>query len=239
MDELSYAYGTGALIVAWVAVGAFRKSFDPFAPLWLFLAGYFQVYVVQAISNHEWAIRARDVDLVSRANLRALWALAWFLLVYHSGIGKAIAARLPRAAGPPVGPRGRGRVADVLRLGTGLLGAGVHGPWSGERLGRGVAALRVPDPHAGGGQPADRDGPPHRATPAGRDLGRRGDRRALRGDLDVPGQAVAPVVRRPVGDLRVLHLQGPAAVEGHAGRDRLRLAPVRDGRDQLAEQPAV
>src|SRR5438105_4257973 len=96
MNELTYVYGTAALIVAWVLVGACRKSFDPFAPVWLFLAGYFQVYVIQALVNHEWAVRARGPELVSQANLRALWALAWFLLVYHCGLGKALAARVPR-----------------------------------------------------------------------------------------------------------------------------------------------
>ena len=40
-------------------VGVFRKSFDPFAPHWLFLTGFAQVYVVQAITAREWAIRIR------------------------------------------------------------------------------------------------------------------------------------------------------------------------------------
>ena len=40
---------------------------------------------------------ADDAELVAAANLRALWALLWFVLVYHCGLGKAIAARLPLA----------------------------------------------------------------------------------------------------------------------------------------------
>lgn len=94
-DEL-YIMGTAALIVGSIVIGMLRKSFDPFAPVWMFLAGYFQIYVVQATSNREWAIDARGADVVSQANLRALWALAWFLLVYHCGLGKLVAARLPR-----------------------------------------------------------------------------------------------------------------------------------------------
>lgn len=96
MDDRSYVYCTAALIIGWVVAGMCRKTFDPFAPLWLFLAGYFQIYVVQATTNREWAIGARGVDLVTQANARALWALAWFLLVYHCGVSRVLASRLPR-----------------------------------------------------------------------------------------------------------------------------------------------
>ncbi|MDR3634986.1 MAG: hypothetical protein P4L84_14370 [Isosphaeraceae bacterium] len=95
-----YVYATAAVILTVVVVGIFRKSFDPFAPHWLFLAGYLQVYVVQAISYRDYALRVRGSDLVAAANLRALWALLWFLLVYFSAVGRWLAARLPR---PPKG----------------------------------------------------------------------------------------------------------------------------------------
>ena len=35
------------------------RKFDPFAPVWLFLVGYVQVYIIQAVSYHEWALRVR------------------------------------------------------------------------------------------------------------------------------------------------------------------------------------
>jgi hypothetical protein len=97
MDELSFVYMTAAVILGVGLWHVARKTFDPFSPLWLFLLGYLQVYVIQAISYHEWAIRVRGVDLVTRANVRALWALTWFLIVYHSPIGRWVASRLPRA----------------------------------------------------------------------------------------------------------------------------------------------
>lgn len=96
IDQL-YVYATAAVILGLVASQVFRRTFDPFAPIWLFLAGYGQVYVVQAISCREWALRVRGDDLVAQANGRALWALVWFLLVYFSGLGRILAARLPRA----------------------------------------------------------------------------------------------------------------------------------------------
>ena len=91
-------YLTAAMIVLVFLGSVLRKQFDPFAPLWLFLAGYVQVYVVQAISYREYALRVRGSELVTAANTRAAWAIAWFLLIYHCGIAKKIAARLPRVA---------------------------------------------------------------------------------------------------------------------------------------------
>jgi hypothetical protein len=95
MDQY-FVYGTAAVIVLLIASQVFRRGFDPFAPVWLFLIGYAQVYVIQAISYRDYALRVRGVELVTRANARALWALVWFLLVYYSGLGKVIAARLPK-----------------------------------------------------------------------------------------------------------------------------------------------
>ena len=94
--ELYPVYGTAALIVAVFLAYLFSGRFDPFAPIWMFLVGYVQVYVFQAYNFHDWAVRVRGPDLVMTANVRALWALVWFMVVYHIGIAKPIAARLPK-----------------------------------------------------------------------------------------------------------------------------------------------
>lgn len=96
MDQ-QFAFGTAAVIIGLVVFRATRKDFDPFAPIWLFLTGYFHVYVIQAIMYRDWALSVRPVDVVTGANARALWALLWFVAIYYSGIGRAIASRLPRA----------------------------------------------------------------------------------------------------------------------------------------------
>jgi hypothetical protein len=97
MIDQYYVYGTAAVILILMVSQVFRKAFDPFAPIWLFLVGYAQVYVIQAINVREWALRVRGVELVTQANFRAFWALVWLLVVYYSGLGRVIAARLPRA----------------------------------------------------------------------------------------------------------------------------------------------
>jgi hypothetical protein len=105
MDELYPVYATAGLIVAYFLVQVALRRFDPFAPVWLFLVGFMQVYVVQALSYHEWAIGVRGTELVAAANLRALWALVWFLFVYQLGLGRKFAAHLPappRAWSPAV-----------------------------------------------------------------------------------------------------------------------------------------
>lgn len=94
-DQL-FPFATAIVIVGLFLYQFLRGEFDPFAPVWLFLAGYAQVYVVQAISYREYALRARGPDVVFEANFRALWALIWFLLVYHCGVARQLAARLPR-----------------------------------------------------------------------------------------------------------------------------------------------
>ena len=96
MDELGWVYGTASLIVGTFVLQVLRRKFDPFAPVWLFFVGYTQVYVIQAISYHDWAIRARGVELVTEANFRAFWALALFLGVYFLGPVKALSGLLPR-----------------------------------------------------------------------------------------------------------------------------------------------
>jgi hypothetical protein len=99
MDELMYVYGTAGMILAYFLAQVLTRRFDPFAPVWLFLVGYVHVYIIQALSYHEWGVGVRGPDLVAAANWRALWALAWFLAVYHSGIGGRVAALLRRPPG--------------------------------------------------------------------------------------------------------------------------------------------
>jgi hypothetical protein len=59
MDDQVYVYATAAVIVGYFAIEVVRKAFDPFAPVWLFLVGYVQVYVIQAMSYHDYALRVR------------------------------------------------------------------------------------------------------------------------------------------------------------------------------------
>jgi hypothetical protein len=99
MSEEGYVYATAGVIAATVILGMLRKSFDPFAPHWLFLTGFAQVYVVQAVTAHDWAIRVRGVELVTAANARAFWALLWFLFVYQLGPWRFLASALPRPPG--------------------------------------------------------------------------------------------------------------------------------------------
>jgi hypothetical protein len=100
MDELYYVVATGTVIGVYFLAHVIRRKFDPFAPVWLFLVGYIQPYVIQAMSYHEWAVDARGKELVAAANWRALWALVWFLAVYQLGIGRKLASLLPQ---PPRG----------------------------------------------------------------------------------------------------------------------------------------
>jgi hypothetical protein len=100
MDDLPYVYATAAIIVAYFLAQVATRRFDPFAPVWLFLVGYTQVYVVQPLSCRDWAIAAHGPALVAAAGWRALWALCWFLAVYHLGPGRRIAPALPS---PPRG----------------------------------------------------------------------------------------------------------------------------------------
>jgi hypothetical protein len=100
MSEQLIVFGTALIILIYLLVSIFTRRFDPFAPVWLFLVGYVQVYVIQAFSYHDWAIAVRGKDLVTAANFRALWALVWFLTMYHLGIGRRLAPVFPQ---PPRG----------------------------------------------------------------------------------------------------------------------------------------
>lgn len=96
MNELTPTYALAALIAGLAAIQVVTRKFDPFAPIWLFLIGIAQIYVVQAISYHDWALRVRGAEVVGQANYRAFWAVAWTLAVYLFGPGRLLARCLPR-----------------------------------------------------------------------------------------------------------------------------------------------
>ena len=96
MDELLWIQATIALILGTFLFQVVRRTFDPFAPIWLFFVGYIQVYVVQAYSYHEWAVRVRGEELVTKANFQACWGLALFLGVYFLAPTRFLARCLPK-----------------------------------------------------------------------------------------------------------------------------------------------
>lgn len=123
MDERSLVFITAGVIVAYFLIQVLSRGFDPFAPVWLFLVGYVQIYVVQALSYHDWAISARGETLVMAANFRALWALIWFLTVYHLGAARRLAPVFPQ---PPQGwPCSLVTLISPLLILWGLYCAGV------------------------------------------------------------------------------------------------------------------
>jgi hypothetical protein len=95
MEGLGWVYGTALVIVLYLLAHVISGKFDPFAPVWLFLVGYAQVYIVQAVSYHTWALDVRGRELVTAANFRACWALVWFLAAYHFRLGRMTARVLP------------------------------------------------------------------------------------------------------------------------------------------------
>lgn len=97
MTDQYLVYATAAVILGLVGTQVWRKSFDPFAPIWMFLVGYGHIYVLQAIGTRDYAVRVRGLDLVTQGNARALWALLWFLAVYHWGPARMLARRMPAA----------------------------------------------------------------------------------------------------------------------------------------------
>jgi hypothetical protein len=96
MDDLYFVYATAGLVSLYFIHQVVSGRFDPFAPVWLFLIGYVQVYVFQAISFHEWAVEVRGRELVATASVRSCWALLWFLVVYQFAPGRTFARILPR-----------------------------------------------------------------------------------------------------------------------------------------------
>jgi len=123
MNDLAIVYATGGLMGGILAFQILTRRFDPFAPIWLFFVGYAQIYVVQAINYHEWAVRIRGADLVFEANSRAFWALAWFLGVYFLGPGRLMARALPV-------PPERWSIGPVLGVCPVLLTWGLFCAWS-------------------------------------------------------------------------------------------------------------
>ena len=119
-------------------VNVIGRKFDPFSPVWLFLVGYVQVYIIQALSYQEWALRIRGQDLVAAANFRALWALVWFLLVYHLGLQCPVGPRAASASPQMVHARDLPRFSPPHSLGTLLRGSRDQGgiPGGGYGLSR-------------------------------------------------------------------------------------------------------
>ena len=99
MEDINYIYATAGLMVLYFLHQVVSRKFDPFAPVWLFLVGYLQVYVIQAFNFHDWAVEVRGKDLVTAANFRSFWALLWFLLVYQFGPARIVR---PDPAAPPM-----------------------------------------------------------------------------------------------------------------------------------------
>lgn len=121
-DDQAYVAAIVGIAIALLVFQVVRKQFDPFAPVWMFLVGYMQVYVVQASTLREWALGVRGLEVVTAANFRALWALLWFLAVYYSGLGKLIAPVLPK---PPTS----WSVGAVGALSPFLAAFGLYSAW--------------------------------------------------------------------------------------------------------------
>ena len=83
MDDQNLVIATTWVMLVYFLLHVFARKFDPFAPVWLFLLGYAQVYIVQAMSYHEWAVGVRGPELVTAASFRTLWGFVWFLSVYQ------------------------------------------------------------------------------------------------------------------------------------------------------------
>ncbi len=125
MNELTWVYGTAALMAATFLVQLVRRTFDPFAPIWLFLVGYFQIGVLQACSYHEWAVEVRGEELVNDANFQAFWGLGVFLGFYFLGPGRLISKSLPRP--PERWSLGPVHLLCPMLLVWGLLCSGIVG----------------------------------------------------------------------------------------------------------------
>ncbi len=125
MDDRYYIYGTAATIAAYFLWQVLSRRFDPFAPTWLYFVGYVQVYIIQAHSYHDWGVGIRGAEVVETANARALWALLWFLAVYHLGPARMLARRLPEA--PRTWPTLPVAAASPVLIVWGLFCAGVFG----------------------------------------------------------------------------------------------------------------
>ena len=169
MDEQSLVLATAGVILVYFLAQVARRAFDPFAPVWLFLVGYAQVYVIQALSYHEWALEVRGKDLVAAANFRALWAT------------RLVPGRLPSrgsAADRPCTTPAAARMVDrchcharpSVDCSGDLFCAGVvirgEITGGGDDFGRGSTAQVVPVRDDGRGDHADRHGSDPGRTPA-------------------------------------------------------------------------
>lgn len=121
--EVLPAYGIVAVIVAVFLAHLVSGKFDPFAPIWMFLVGYVQIYVFQAINYHDWAVQVRGPQMVMAANIRALWALIWFMIIYHCGFPKLLSRCLPKP--PSQWSSGIVCVISPLLILWGCVGAGL------------------------------------------------------------------------------------------------------------------
>jgi hypothetical protein len=141
MADQLLTYSTAAMILGLGILQVVRKRLDPFEPIWLFLVGYFHVYVLQALLYREWALSARGQDLVTAASGRALWALLWFLAIYYSRLGPFLARRLPR---PPSNWSGlMVGVSSPVMIAWGLVCSGLllrYGALSDDVVGNEISA---------------------------------------------------------------------------------------------------
>ena len=212
--ELNYVFGTAAVMLGLFTIQVVTRRFDPFAPIWLFLVGYFQVYVVQAISYHDWAVNVRGEELVGLANQRALWSLVLFLVVYYSGLGRLFAPLLPR---PPAqwSTSSINLISPVFII-WGLVCSGVllrSEDSSAADLSPEAALLRsFPFLMLIAANLLIVTGGPGRIEPAYLSLDGSDGRRRLRLHLDVQRQAFTLLDRRALGRLRFLHRAAEAAV---------------------------
>ncbi len=178
---------------------------------------------------------------MAAANFRALWAILWFLLVYQLGIGRKLAAVLPR---PPRrwSPAAVALISPPLIV-WGLFCAGLAifgGAQADSTANPGMETLFLSFPvrDDGGGGPADRDRPddPVRPAPfflpAGLMVAA-----ALRADLDVQRQAVALADRRAGHGLRILHDAAQAALVAGPDRDGVLGCAGGGDRHRLEGQP--
>src|SRR5262249_46189496 len=95
MDEFYFIYAAAGLVVLYFMHQVATRSFDPFAPVWLFLMGYVQIYFFQAIIFHDWVAEVRGKDLVAAASFRSFWVFLCSLFVYHLGPARPVPRFLP------------------------------------------------------------------------------------------------------------------------------------------------
>ena len=220
MDELYYVYATAAVIVLYFLAHVITRKFDPFAPVWLFLVGYIQVYIIQAIELPRMGGRrpwqgSGDGGQFPSASGR--WCGSWRSTTWASA-GNGLVCFPNR--------RGAGRRAQVAVISPplilwGLFCAGMLLRGGGERrddVGRGVALPFLPVRVMVAaillivtGRTID--------APGRNSCGGAVCRGCVRVDLDVQRQAIALAHRCAGHGLRLLHRASEAALlagpDGH------------------------